>query len=339
MSKHNLDEWWQQLEEAGEPVTKHRAQPGARRSKPPKQQAEESALIQQQDQHHSFSFTYQAARYEHEWLMNYLGPLYEQRWISDVTRLVKGGKEANVYLCSAGPEMGAGWVAAKVYRPRKFRNLKNDRLYREGREDLDAEGREIKNHGMQHAMRKRTDYGQELLHTSWLAHEFNTLQILHQAGADVPKPYASANNTILMSYIGDELVAAPALVSVHLTRRKAQSLFERVLHNLHLMLRCNRVHGDLSAYNILYWDGQITLIDFPQAIAPQQNRSAFSIFERDVTRVCEYFIHHGVQLQPQKLARELWSAYNHPFKPEVHPALLDDQDDGDVAYWKSLQNG
>jgi RIO kinase 1 len=228
------------------------------------------------------------------------------------------------------------WLAAKVYRPRKFRNLKNDGLYREGRGNLDAEGREITDRHMQHAMRKRTAYGQELLHTSWLAHELTTLQILRQAGADVPQPYANTDNTILMSYIGDERAAAPALTSVHLSRRQAQSVFERVLHNLHLMLRCNRIHGDLSAYNILYWDGQITLIDFPQAITPEQNPSAYPIFERDVTRVCEYFIQHGLKLQPRQLAASLWTEYNHSLQPEVHPALLDAEDESDVAFWKNL---
>ena len=51
------------------------------------------------------------------------------------------------------------YLAAKVYRPRRFRSLKNDHMYREGRVNLDEDGREITEDGMQHAMRKKTDFG------------------------------------------------------------------------------------------------------------------------------------------------------------------------------------
>ena len=39
---------------------------------------------------------------------------------------------------------------------------------------------------------------------------------------------------------------------------------------------------DLSAYNILYWDGKITLIDFPQVVETSTNYSAAFILEREV---------------------------------------------------------
>jgi RIO kinase 1 len=251
--------------------------------------------------------------------------------------MVKAGKEANVYLCKSGPGMPETLIAAKVYRPRMLRNLKNDHLYREGREDLDTDGNVIFDSRKLHAMRKKTGYGLELLHTSWLEHEFNTLKLLHAAGADVPQPYACDNNALLMGYIGEELVPAPTLNSVHLSRNEAQYLYKRILQNIKILLSCDRVHGDLSAYNILYWQGKITLIDFPQAIAPAQNRSAFQIFQRDLVRISEYFARQGVKVQPRRLAAELWTSFGHPLLPDVHPALLDDQDEQDLAYWKSLQ--
>jgi len=338
MSKKNLPEWWQELKEDDDPKPAKPPRPLTRHI--PKElleeQAELRALIAQSDGAESFDFTYHASRHEREWLMQSLGAFYEQRWIEDVLRLVKGGKEANVYLCTSGPGVTAQHMAAKVYRPRKLRNLKNDHLYREGRENLDSDGNVIFDGGKLHAMRKRTTYGLELLHTSWLEHEFNTLKLLHAAGADVPRPYASDNNALLMDYVGDEQVPAPTLTSVHLSRDEARCLYKRLLHNIKIMLSCDRVHGDLSAYNILYWAGEITLIDFPQAIAPGQNRSAYRIFERDLLRVSEYFARMGVHVQPRRLAAELWTSFGHPLIPDVHPALLDDQDEQDLAYWKSL---
>ena len=48
-------------------------------------------------------------------------PLYDQGLITDVLARVRGGKEASVYRCQ-GREAGS-LVAAKVYRPRRFRSL------------------------------------------------------------------------------------------------------------------------------------------------------------------------------------------------------------------------
>jgi RIO kinase 1 len=338
MSKKNLPEWWQELDEKHDPPPVKPLRPVAHRISQEKleSQAELQALLAQRDGAESFDFTYHANRHEQEWLLRSLGAFYEHRWIEDVLRVVKGGKEANVYLCSSGSGVQARYLAAKVYRPRSMRNLKNDHLYREGRENLDSDGNVITDDGQMHAMRKRTSYGQELMHTSWLEHEFNTLKLLHAAKADVPAPYASENNALLMGYVGDEQLAAPTLNSVHLKYDEAHYLYRRLLRNVRIMLSCDRVHGDLSAYNILYWEGKITLIDFPQAISPQQNRSAYRIFERDLVRVSEYFARQGVPVQPRRLAAELWTSYGHSLVPDVHPALLDDQDEQDMAYWRSL---
>ena len=335
MSKKNLETWWQELEEGlGPPPSAGQAakmiydrgrydrEKYTRKARP--LDAKLQALAEQEDGLLSFDFTYQAARHEYEWLMRSLGPFYEHRWIDDVLRLVKGGKEANVYLCASGPEVGAPYLAAKVYRPRQFRNLKDDHLYREGRSNLDSEGREIRNHGMLHAIHKRTAYGQELIHTSWLEHEYSALLRLHTAGADVPRPYACDHNAVLMEYIGDPEMAAAPLAAQRLPLAEARRLYQQVLANIETMLRCERIHGDLSAYNILYWQGQIKLIDFPQVIAPQENSSALRIFTRDVQRISEYFARQGVAVQPaERLATSLWTAFRHPLLPEVPVALLE----------------
>jgi RIO kinase 1 len=127
-----------------------------------------------------------------------------------------------------------------------------------------------------------------------------------------------------MDFIGDEMMAAPTLNGIDLEPREARTLFERLVHNLGLMLSQRRVHGDLSAYNILYWDGEITLIDFPQAINPLKNPNAYVIFQRDVTRICEYFIAQGLKIEPGKLAADLWQNYHYSTTPNI---LWSDDDD------------
>jgi RIO kinase 1 len=228
----------------------------------------------------------------------------------------------------------ASLVAAKIYRPRMLRNLKNDQQYRTGRADLDESGNIIVDDGTLHAMQKRSAFGEEVRHQSWIAYEFQTLETLYEAGADVPKPYAMEKNAILMGYVGDLSNAAPVLNSVSLELNEARRLYERVIHNIDLMLTHGRIHGDLSAYNILYWNGDITLIDFPQVVFPDSNPVSWNIFSRDVTRVCQYFSGQGVRSDARKLASDLWTSHGHKIVKEVDPKYLDAENSEDLKAWK-----
>jgi RIO kinase 1 len=258
-----------------------------------------------------FTTTYRLGEYEAEWLLSSIRDFYDEELISDVLALVKGGKEATVYRCQAHPLTKMDFLAAKVYRPRKFRNLRNDKMYREGRQILTAEGQPVKktDHRVARAIGKKSEFGVQVEHTSWLMHEYTTLERLYRAGGAVPEPFASSSNAILMRYIGDEHMAAPTLHETRLKPAEAKHLFHEVLRNIELMLQHNMIHGDLSAYNILYWEGDITLIDFPQVTDSQANRQARFILQRDISRVCEYFARQGVACDPRSIMADLWQRY------------------------------
>ena len=100
-----------------------------------------------------YPFTYHASRHEKQWLLGSINEFYQQDWIEDILKMVNGGKEATVYLCSRPATAQQHLLAAKIYRPRQFRNLKKDHLYREGRDQLDATGRVIIDDRSLHAMR------------------------------------------------------------------------------------------------------------------------------------------------------------------------------------------
>jgi len=299
---------------------------------------EANFLKGQDDSSRSFDFTYKAARFEEWWLLESLGDFYEHQWISDVLRRVKGGKEASVYMCRGGEAIGPKLVTAKVYRPRELRNLKNDSIYRTGRIDLDMSGNAIIKEADQNAIRRRTNYGEVLRHQSWIAYELQTLEVLHAAGADVPKPYAMEKNAILMDFIGDMDTAASTLNSITLDSDETRPLFDRVVHNIDLLLSNDRVHGDLSAYNLLYWYGDITLIDFPQVVSPDGNPSAWTIFLRDVTRVCQYFQSQGLMVNARDLATELWTSHGHRITKQADPRFLDAGDQDDRRLWERQKN-
>lgn len=259
-----------------------------------------------------FETTYQPARYEAGWLLSSLRTFYDQDLITDVLAVVKGGKEASVYRCEANPKTtGATLLAAKVYRPRKFRNLRNDKLYRQGRQVLGVAGKPVdeRDWRARKAMDRKTGLGVQMQHTSWLMYEYQTLQALYDAGAAVPRPIAAGENAILMGYLGDADQAAPTLNEIQLHEDELVPLFQDVLRNIELMLQHGVVHGDLSAFNILYWDGAINLIDFPQVVDLHNNEHAAAIFERDVQRVCEYFSKLGLPANPERITRKLWRRY------------------------------
>ena len=301
---------------------------------PKRQSAGDANFVRTQDDStRNFEFTYKAARFEEGWLLDSLGYFYEQHWISDVLRKIKAGKEASVYLCRSGEMVQAPYVAAKVYRPRMLRNLRNDHVYQEGRPVLDEEGRTVVDVHALHAVIDRSHFGEQVRHQSWIAYEYEALQALHAAGVEVPRPYEKGHNAILMDYLGDERMSAPTLNEVDLEPGEARPLFDRLWVNLDRMLGTGRVHGDLSAYNVLYWGEQIALIDFPQVISPLGNRNAYSFFARDMARLCEYFIDQGLRLEPQRLARQLWTAHGYPVRAEVHPRFLDPDDPGDRRAW------
>jgi RIO kinase 1 len=274
------------------------------------------------DKHHldetapesAFVPSYKSSHRDHGellWLTDALQGFYADELIDDVLRSIKGGKEANVYQCRAHPSTGVPFLAAKVYRPRKHRSLKNDAIYREGRGVIGEDGKSINSRDkrMGRAMQKMTQFGQQLRIGSWIGHEYETLQLLSDAGVDVPRLYALGDGAILMEYLGNDDGAAPTLNDVSLEPDEAKALFDRTTANIERMLACHRIHADLSAFNILYWEGATTIIDFPQAVDPRINRHAEALLKRDVERVCQYFERQGVETNAAALSDDLWARY------------------------------
>jgi RIO kinase 1 len=244
--------------------------------------------------------------FERDWVIEYLGGFFHNNLISDVIARVKGGKEANVYVCVARSHVGPELLAGKLYRPRMHRNLKNDAEYRQGGELIGGDGKALRKEREQRAVAKRTKVGLQMLQQSWLSNEYGTLTALHAAGVLVPKPYANGEHAMLMEYLGERGQPATTLNHISLEANAAKRLFDVVVDNIRLMLKNNVIHGDLSAYNIMVWQGEIRIIDFPQAVNPYRNPHAYKLFARDVERVCQYFEPYGIDVRHWQLSRALW---------------------------------
>ena len=259
----------------------------------------------------TFATTIAVTKAERAWIREHLGPLHQRHLIRDVLRRIQAGKEATVYACSSGSTADAPVIAAKLYRARSMRGERNVEHYQQGRDVLDADGHAIRPRGwrLQKAIAQKSRAGREATQCSWLLHERNILAALAARGADVPRPIEHGSFALLMEFIGDGIEPAPTLSHVSLTPSEARPVFERVLHNVEILLELGWVHGDLSAFNLLYHQGRAVMIDFPQVVAARTNPNARRFLERDIERVGQYFGRAGVVVDTSQLAERLWRKY------------------------------
>lgn len=240
--------------------------------------------------------------------------LFDDGWLTSVEHIVSSGKEGTVYCCSASARVDCDYVAVKVYRPRETRSFKNDSIYVQGRPlsvSLDGPGSIAKSAGkpdqrLNRAIKNRSRVGKIASEGSWTHHEYATLTSLHRIGARVPRPFTSTDRAIVMEYLGAPDAPAPKLKEVELSPPEARTIFQTLIDEVELWLSYERIHGDLSPFNVLYWDRRITVIDFPQAINPYENPLAFPFLERDVRNVCKFFSRLREASDPDGIARAIW---------------------------------
>jgi RIO kinase 1 len=230
-----------------------------------------------------------------ETLVQAIQPFIDSGLVSEVLQVLKSGKEATVYSCRRGPRMPGRLLAVKVYRPAEHRQFHNDATYRQGR--VITSGR------VRRAVQNGSAFGM------WVGTEWGHLRELHAAGLDVPEPIDRAGDAILMSYLGDESSPAPQLRAVRLTEPQAIGVWDRVAWNVGRMLAINRVHGDLSPYNLLWHDGLAWIIDVPQMVDPRENTNARTLLDRDLENVWRHCSKFAPLPDPWRLADHLWTRW------------------------------
>ena len=210
-----------------------------------------------------------------------LAKLINDGVLSTVDYPVSTGKEGNVFHAT-GRDGGA--LALKIYRVGNatFKNIAN---YIIG----DSRFRNVR--------RTRKD-----IIYAWAQKEYKNLLGMAAAGARVPKAIDQRNNVLIMSYVGDETQPAPLLREVRLDDPRAG--FEDLVETMRAIQKAGLVHGDLSEYNVLVWDGHLWVIDCGQAV-PLEHGHAEEWFLRDCTNVARYFKRLGVDVTPQALAERV----------------------------------
>lgn len=202
--------------------------------------------------------------------------------------MLKTGKESEVHLVARTSGERTTLLAEKSFKARERRAFQNDWLYR----GVWGQGTRRESR----AMKKQTRFGHEAAHARWIAHEWESLVLLHDAGATVPPPVELLEDGYLMAFIGDGGRAAPRLSEVDLAPDDARRVWDELVAEVALLVAADRVHGDLSAYNILWWRERAVLIDFSQTVDIVMHPAAFELLTRDITSLGRYFARRGVDI-------------------------------------------
>jgi len=234
-------------------------------------------------------------------------PLVQDGLVDEVIRQLMSGKEAMVYVVRCGEDIRC----AKVYKEATQRSFRQAVDY--------TEGRKVKNSRRARAMAKGARYGRQAQEEAWQSAEVDALYRLAAAGVRVPQPYNFADGVLLMELVtGDDGDVAPRLNDVTLTAEESRTYHAILIKQVVRMLCAGIVHGDLSEYNILIGNDGPVVIDLPQAVDAAGNNHAFTILERDVNNLTNYFGRYAPELLITDYGMEIWSHYQ---SGELHPEI------------------
>lgn len=228
-------------------------------------------------------------------------------YVDEELGTLRAGKEAGCFLVRRQSQDRYCLLVRKDYRHRTDRTYNapvragergiRSNAYRDSLVILESRQRR--------AARTRTAYGKEVIERAWAGREFQTLRMLWEAGASVPYAVEESGHGFLMQYIGTVGGAAPRLADVRLSRGDGQLIFDRLVEQLHILVREGIVHGDLSSYNVLLQHGRPWIIDLPQAVDLYTHPRGMELFARDVGNLCAYFVRSGVRCDAGGLMTEL----------------------------------
>ena len=138
--------------------------------------------------------------------------------------------------------------------------------------------------------RRKREYLADRRHISWLyqsrlaaENEYKALQLMFEAGVNVPKPISQNRHTIVMSYIEGHQLSDVAFLDV------PEEFLDDIIENIRIAYKAGVVHSDLSEYNVLVDnEAEVWIIDWPQYITIDHPNSKETL-ERDIRNIVYYF--------------------------------------------------
>ena len=192
----------------------------------------------------------------------------------EVHGVVNAGKEARVYW---GKNKEGKDLAVKIYLTASAEFRKGMLKYIEGDYRFKGVKRDTRS-----------------LIFTWAQKEYRNLEQASRAKVRVPRPIAVKNNVLVMEFIGKNGVNASSLKEQ--VPSDPEEVYGVLLTYLKRLYRkAELVHGDLSEYNIMMWNGKPVIFDMAQAV-PTSHPMAEFFLRRDIANVNRFFKRLGVKV-------------------------------------------
>lgn len=213
---------------------------------------------------------------------------------------VSTGKEANVYFATAASDPACSQDANGLYPPNPdlqahdcspdaavaVKIFKTSILQFKDRERYVAGEFRFRRGGYQRGSNRK-------MVQQWAEKEFRNQIRLQEAGIPAPIPLLLKPPILIMSFFGKDGWPAPRLKDATLSSSRYSKIYFRVCMLMRRMFRvAHLVHGDLSEYNMLYWKGDVIIIDVSQSVE-DDHPMALDFLRRDCANVNDFFRRTG----------------------------------------------
>lgn len=188
--------------------------------------------------------------------------------IKEFIGIISAGKEANVYFALGENDTP---LAVKIYK-------------------IDPQNTKwMKNYIIGDPRFKKIGTSTHKIIYTWCKKEFKNLIQMKRHGIIVPTPILSKDNILVMEFIGEENgTPAKKLKDIDYFEDPIKEMNFIIEQITNLYLNAHLVHGDLSEYNILYFNEKQIIIDVSQAVSIYHiNAPVF--LKRDLKNILSFF--------------------------------------------------
>lgn len=207
--------------------------------------------------------------------------LLSQGVISEINGCISTGKEANVYHAT---KPNGTHLAIKVYKTSIL-------VFKDRDKYVSGEFR-FRNGYCKSNPRKMV--------RTWAEKEFRNLNRIHQAGIPCPEPLILKSHVLVMKFLGEDGWPAPRLKDAEFSSNKACEMYLGMVRRLHTLYNtCKLVHGDLSEYNLLYYENDAFWIDVSQSVE-HDHPHALEFLRKDCMNVNLFFMKNNVSVLTTK---------------------------------------
>jgi RIO kinase 1 len=193
--------------------------------------------------------------------------LSKQSYLDVLNGAISTGKEANVLI---GIKDDSTFVAVKIYRIATS-DFKKMQYYIQGDPRFN-----IRSHNKRQMI------------NAWVNKEFRNLNRAYKTKVSVPKPITTANNILLLEFIGD-IDGNPAQPVRNQKPENSDDFADKVLFELKKFIHdAKLIHGDLSNFNILNYNEYPVIIDVSQSVV-LDHPIARELLDRDILNIHKEF--------------------------------------------------